>query len=285
MNILIRPNFDKKGSLECVRKAASILLGHGAQIFINEADRSFFDDPQCRYGPMEEIIPLCDVLISVGGDGTILRTVKAAIPYGKPVLGINTGRIGFLTQLEEGELEDLALLVRGEYSLASRMMLKARIEGSCGEDFQYHALNDLVITRIDSNNIADMVVTAQEGRVSSFRADGLIFSTPTGSTAYSMSAGGPILDPSLDAIIMTAICPHAAITRPMVLRTDRSYCLCESQSSSNRGGLSLSVDGRTSHRILLGECIYIEKSTQTATLVDFGKKDFYWALNKKFSIT
>ena len=160
---------------------------------------------------------LIDMVVTIGGDGTLIHSAEKALTLDKPIVGINSGRLGFLTELEQNELDNLQQLVDGKFEIQERMVLAVDHYHRSGERDHYLAVNDAVISKEDMNaRVADIDVVLRSGYVNGYRADGLIFSTPTGSTAYSLSAGGPIVCAGMQAIIVTPICPHSLFFRSMV---------------------------------------------------------------------
>jgi NAD+ kinase len=167
-----------------------------------------------------------DLLVTLGGDGALLGGARWAGPAGTPVLGVNLGRLGFLTAVTVEELEgSLARIARGDFVLDTRMGLEVRLQHQRDEAEPFYALNDAVLHRGGLVRVVHLKVWVDEDEVGLYRADGVIVATPTGSTAYSLSAGGPIVDPRLDAIVVTPICPHTLAVRPLVLRASAQITL------------------------------------------------------------
>jgi len=210
-----------------------------------------------------------DFVFAVGGDGTILHTAKFYAMSRTPVLGINLGRLGFLSQINSDEIENAVdKIFQQDYTIEKRMMLKS------GE---YVSLNDFVIKGISSTRSSRFVVNIDGKFVCDYIADGLIISTPTGSTAYSLSAGGPVLYPMLDAISIVPICPHTLTARPLVIPADEKISIQTGEYEEN--SLSLIVDG--ADIIETDNTIEIEKSKYTAHLALLEDDDFYSVLRNK----
>ncbi len=216
----------------------------------------------------------CDLSISVGGDGTTLNVAKIAAEANKATLGINAGRLGFMSGLEKNELKLLKNLVDGSYEIEERMMLSATIDGK-----EYHCLNDAVISRGDLARLIDISVYSDGREVTTSRADGMIFSTPTGSTAYSMAAGGPVLSPDNHCYVVTPICPHSLINRSIVFSSDKMLDVTVNNDKNNNAYLS--IDGEKSIPIQSNMHITIAKSSLTAKLIKIKPDNFYEILNKK----
>ena len=283
MKILIKPNFDKPGSLACTRDTLKMLGGLGFAPMLDESVANAVElEEGCAAGPLEELLPQCDLLLTIGGDGTILHAVQKAVRIGKPLLGINTGRIGFLTQIEADELHHLRLLKEGKYGYLRRMMLEVTLFQD-GREETFAALNDVVFTRGASDRLVEIDIRCQDNPVAAHRADGVIFCTPTGSTAYNLAAGGAIADPRLDLILLTAICPHSHFNHTLLLSPENEFEVRE-VPGNNKTGLVLTVDGERAGVMRLGAHAVIKRSARRAEFIDFGLRDFYNCINKKLRI-
>lgn len=279
LNIFLCPNLDKPKCAEYLSEACEILLSHGCRLYANISLKDSIKNQAVTYANPQEVVPLCDYIVVVGGDGTILKHAKTFARYDKAVLGINSGRLGFMATLEHDEIKLLPRLLDGSFTVSERMMLKAVAELSNGETKEFTALNDIVFSKGDGCKIADFVVSKNENVVTSIRADGLIFSTPTGATAYSLSAGGPLIEPELDCIEFTQICPHSLFARSMLFSPDSrlevSYC------ASSGAGVRLEVDGVA--ELVLGDSdrVRIMRSERVVKLIDITGGSFYDSVNRK----
>lgn len=274
MNVLLIPNFDKKDSVPCTNKAIEILLRLSAVPMLEQSLRPCVQErPGCVFGEFSALLSRCDVLLAIGGDGTVLHAMRHAVEADKPLMGVNTGRIGFLAQIEGSELECLKLLVQGNYGVERRMLLEA-VNGGNGRSV--YALNDVIVTR-DIRRLMEVTVYSGDNLIIRHRADGLIFATPTGSTAYSLSAGGPVVDPALSLILVTAICPHSNYNRSFVLPADAVYTV----RPEGDAVMEVVVDGEYVDRIARGESVRIRRSEKGAKLIHLGLRDFYTNLRKK----
>lgn len=281
MRLLIRPNFQKQESRIITINLIKKLKEIGFIPMTTSEDYKLLEtDESCLTGSFHRLVQECNVIVPVGGDGTVLNEVPNAIEYDKPIMGINSGRIGFLTQIEPTELDQLTKLKSGEYTISSRMLLEAEvIKGDKSET--YLALNDIVFRRIDrDSSLVDVEVFQKHELLAKYRADGLIFSTPTGSTAYNLSAGGPILTPGMDGISMLPICPHNALKYSMVLPSDESFKVIESDTV-NQCGLYVGIDGKWIAHMDKGEETVLRKSKTRLKLIDLGVMTFNERLNKK----
>ncbi len=280
MKIFIIPNRDKTKAISCGDQVIAHLEALGCQCFADLENNGCFASSKVEYCLFEQVAEQIDALIIIGGDGTIIHSSKRALEYDIPILGINVGRLGYLAQMEDGELERLDSLVRGEYELKSRMLLKAAYWEQGEEKFAY-ALNDLVLFKGDSAKIVDLEIYCNDQFVISYRADGIILSTPTGSTAYAMSAGGPIIDPSIDTIGLTPICPHAIFSRTILFAPNNRLTLTTRQIN-NSADVTLSVDGVIWARLAQDQVLTVTKGEKPLKFVHFPDKNFYQMIHKKF---
>ena len=226
----------------------------------------------------EENAANCDIFLTIGGDGTILRWGKRAASHNKPLLGVNTGRLGFMATLETDNLSKLTALSSGNYDISPRMLLNVTISAG-GKTEACTALNDVVLFKGVRSKLPEYIVYSGDTELTGVRADGLIISTPTGSTAYSLSAGGPIIDPRLACFELTALSPHTLFSRPMIFSADiplkARYIAYENSS------VFLSVDGSESIELSPDDHILIEKSDLTLKLIDIDGGSFYSSVHNK----
>lgn len=234
-----------------------------------------------RYLPLDSVYAEADILIVLGGDGSILEAARRAAQRGTPILGINLGHLGYMAELEMGELDLLSRLFSGEYTLEKRSMLRVELlSGNELRSFCY-ALNDAVISNGSVSRIVDLELSENGNRVALYRADGMIVATPTGSTAYSMSAGGAIVDPRVQCFCVTPICPHSLSARPMIFSDRatleiRNVCVREKM-------LYLTVDGRMNFELYRNQVVRITKSTMQTSLIRFKDCGFYKKLCQKMN--
>ena len=226
----------------------------------------------------EENAEKCDVFLTIGGDGTILRWGKRAASHGKPLLGINTGRLGFMATLETDNISKLSSLSSGSYEISTRMLLNVTLSTKVKTE-HYIALNDVVLFKGVRSKLPEYIVYSGDTELTGVRADGLIISTPTGSTAYSLSAGGPIIDPRLSCFELTALSPHTLFSRPMIFSADvplkAKYIAYENSS------VFLSVDGSESIELSPDDHVLIERSDLTLKLIDIDGGSFYSSVHNK----
>lgn len=280
MNVYVFPNLDKTNCKKITMDACRILNSEGSAVFMEERYRSVFSSFEyIHFTEESRCIQTSDFIVVIGGDGTILKCAGAASVYKKPILGINCGRLGFMASLEHTELDRLKALCRGDYNLSSRMMLKIEIISSNGEKLVFSALNDAVISKCDDCKIADFKVSKGGQVISSLRADGVIFSTATGATAYSMSAGGPIIEPEMECIEFTQICAHSLFARSMIFSPESVIdvkCRCNYNSHS-----VVNVDGNVVYRLSNDDSVRISKASEHLDIIDIAGGSFFTSINKK----
>ncbi len=275
MKVGILANLDKRGAAEIVEKIG--------KIFKRLDIKAYLPDSICatdyKHIPEQSIYETVDIIITVGGDGTIIRYGKLAAKHNKPVLGINAGRMGFLANVEPNELELLSNLKTGNYTIENRMLLKVSVSENGKETYSQVAMNDIVISSGFMSRIFDIKAYINTDCIS-YRADGLIVATPTGSTAYSLSAGGPIIDPACENICITPICSHSLSAKPMLLNKDAVVRF--NAMSLKHADVYLSVDGRKGPAIKPNTDIIVSRSEFDAKLIRFENKSFYKTLSEKF---
>lgn len=273
------PNLSRKSALSCAMAAIERLHTLRAEVLLDQKYKEpFAAEPYIRCVSFEEGLESCDIVIAVGGDGTILHTAKHAVQKNKPIIGINAGRLGFLAGLEANELDRLENLTTGRYTIDKRMMLK--ITHCRGNEQQiFYALNDAVVSKGIVAKIVDLDIFCDGREMAFYRADGIIFSTPTGSTAYALSAGGPVIDPAIDCISMTPICSHSLLGQSIVFSADRKLSVTAHMDEEHAAYLS--VDGENGIQIQYQDRIEIEKSDIFVHFVKLIDKPFFEILNEK----
>ncbi len=232
-----------------------------------------------KFVPLEEALRGAELLICLGGDGTILHASKAAAENDVPILGINVGRMGFLADLEASEYRKVIDAINGRCFLDQRMMLRAEVERGGKTIFSDFALNDAVVAKGNVGRIIDLAVYCEDKQISVFSGDGLILATPTGSTAYSMSAGGPIVEPSAENLILTPICAHDLKAKSFVLSSGSEVTIKIWPLHGKTAFLSL--DGTESIKLSGGDSIKITKSDHKTKLVRVLNRSFYEIVNQK----
>ncbi len=284
MKIVLSPNPYRDRGLRAAQSARRILENAGVQTAIclpfevEQGGRLDLPAGVLLSDPAEELAD-ADVLVCFGGDGTILHAAHEANARGIPVLGVNLGSIGFMAELEHGELSLLSRLAGGRFGIERRMMLDVCVRREGRVVFSEQALNDAVITKGAVARVLDLEVTGDRVTISSFAGDGLVVSTPTGSTAYSMAAGGPIVEPTAANIIITPICAHSLHAKPFVLDAGRSVGV--RLTPGGKKTAYLSVDGGRAFRMGPGDWVECRRSRQTTQLVKLTGRSFYERINQK----
>ncbi len=221
-----------------------------------------------------------DLVIAIGGDGTMLHASRLARESGTPILGINRGRLGFLADVTPDEMiAGVEQVLHGDYTRDTRMLLKARLITENGKESVAYALNDVVLKRHETGRMVDFSTRVDGAFVNTHSGDGLIVATPTGSTAYSLSCGGPIITPQLDAVVVVPVCPHTLTDRPIVIPANQSIevVLLEREGTT----ASITIDGRPMGRIRPIDRLVISAADQRITLVHPLSYDFYEILRSK----
>ncbi len=284
MKIILSSNPYRDRSMRAAQEAKQILEREGAEVSIclpftpRRGER--IDVPQgITQKELTQELPDTDVLVCFGGDGTILHAARDATKFDVPILGANMGSVGFMAELERGELSKLADLVTKPLRVEERMMLKICHYRGSRLLLEDYALNDAVFSKGSTARVAEVEVWADQTLVNHMTGDGVIVASPTGSTAYSMSAGGPIVEPTSSALIVTPVCAHQLGARPMVLDAQRTVTIRLPRNS--RKTLSLAVDGGRSIRIMAGERVEVFKADHTTKLVRLTNRNFYQIVNQK----
>lgn len=252
------------------------LESRGLSVVFDENCGALLGRPGMR---REQLTGEVDLVVCFGGDGTLLSVARAAGTRRVPILGVNLGRLGFLTEVNIDEVRPaLEKVLAGDVTAAPRMRLEVEVFRGEERLGHYHALNDAVLTRHVLSRMIDLVVWADGVKVTTYHADGLIVSTPTGSTAYSLSAGGPLLLPGLEAIILTPICPHSLTQRPIVLPKRVELTVAVDDES---GDAALTVDGQEGLDLRAGDRVVMHRSPHPVSIVASPFRDPYEILHEK----
>lgn len=284
MKIAILPNLSKKDADIYAQKLIKKVLSLGSKPMMLEKQGKYFNDNNIKiYKEMDELISDCDTVITIGGDGTIIHKAKYAAKFSKPILGLNLGRVGFVAELEKTEIDEIENLVEGKYEIENRAMLYVNITNKI-DSFdikEFYALNDVVISKSAYSGVVDLNVFLNGNKMNRYIADGIILSTPTGSTAYSLSAGGPIIEPKLDCILLTPICQHSMLSRSVIFNRESKIDI--NTSLRRKDEVFLSVDGRDTTLINDNNTVSISLSDTKVKLIKLKKYNFYEVLDQKFS--
>jgi NAD+ kinase len=251
------------------------LSAAGIQPYVDDALYSLAGEKYPKYGESGAVG--AGVLIALGGDGTILRAMPSAMRLSLPLLGINTGRIGFLAESDETQLSEIAeRLLTDNYAIDERMLLSVRVK-----DKEYLALNDAVLHRAASPHMIVLDAFVSNDLVGRYIADGMIISSPTGSTGYSLSAGGPIVSPDVRCLVLSPICPHTLQSRPVVVSDKEEITL--RLSSDKIDGMTLSIDGQTAIEVSGGAEISVSASEQAAKFIRLGETHYFTLVREKLT--
>ena len=281
--VIVTPNPYRDKNFHTVREAMKILQNAGLEVRLClpfEVDKTFDLPKDLRFHRLDREIAAADVVICFGGDGTILHMAKMATRHNVPVLGVNIGTMGFMAELECTELDQLARLATGDFSIDSRMMLDVSVQRERDIIFHELCLNDAVITKGAVARIVHLKVECDGVQAMECGGDGVVVATPTGSTAYSLSAGGPIVEPEAGNIIVTPICAHDIGSR-CIVASDRRVITVSLTRNARRNAF-LSVDGGKALRLNMGDVTTVRKSDKVTKLVRLKNRSFYDVINAKF---
>ena len=281
--VILTPNPYRDRNFQTVRAAMQVLQNSGIEVRLClpfEVDRTYDLPRDLRFSRLDRELPTADAVVCFGGDGTILHMAKAATKYGVPALGVNIGTMGFMAELESTELDQLARLASDDYFVDERMMLDVTVQRDRDIIFHDICLNDVVITKGAVARIVHLAVKCDGVQAMEFGGDGVIVATPTGSTAYSLSAGGPIVEPEAHSILVTPICAHDVASRGFIA-SDKRIINVELTHNARRNAF-LSVDGGKAVRTNMGDVVTIKKTNLTTKLIRLKERSFYDVVNMKF---
>ena len=276
LQLAVFPNVSKRRSVEIVDRIFNFYKNKNVRLVMPATEARQFRKEE--YGlPCVERVHI-DMALSIGGDGTLLGVCRRFREQGIPVCGINLGTLGFLADIEPNELESrLAKILVGDYIVEHRLLLSGYVRNELGERFLGNAINDVVISKGGGARMLKLSTYVNDTYLMSYKADGVIISSPTGSTAYSLSAGGPILNPNIRALILTPICPHTFQMRPLIVSEDDEICI---KIEANRD-LMVTLDGQEIFQIQPNDDIVVRKSRAVAKIVKFADKNYYDVLKAK----
>lgn len=280
--VFIWPNSGKANMAEAVAETSRLLGSLGAQVLLPmESHELGVDEPFVHYMTQEEGTASADFIVSLGGDGTILRIAELAALHEKPLIGVNLGHVGFMTELEYPELRKIQKVLAGKYSIDSRMMLDLTVQRSGKVFYKQAALNDVVLTKCNPFRVIQVEIRADGVPVTSFRGDGVIIATPTGSTAYSLAAGGPVLEPAAENLAVTPVCAHALQAKSFVFSPEREISI----AAQGPDGICVCVaaDGRSGVDLQPGDRVLVRRSPLVTRLIRVKGRSFYHLLKYKLS--
>ena len=276
MQIAVFPNISKRRAGEIVERIFNFYKNKDVRLVMPATEARQFRKEE--YGlPCVERVHV-DMALSIGGDGTLLGVCRRFDDQGVPVCGINLGTLGFLADIEPRELESrLAKILAGQYRVERRLLLSGYVRNDLGEKFLGNAINDVVITKGGVARMLYLGLYVNQTHLMDYKADGIIVSSPTGSTAYSLSAGGPILNPNIRALLLTPICAHTFQMRPLIVNEDDEVLI----KISAMQDVMVTLDGQVSYQIQPNDEVVVRKSKATAQIVKFDDKNYYDVLKAK----
>ena len=277
-NVVIIPNITKEKALDVALLLADKLSLMGLSLFSCGKYKSVFGDKVEYY---EDFPSQTDLIIVVGGDGSVLDASVTAIAADVPIVGVNLGKVGYLSEVEPDNLDVFSRLLTEEYSIEERMLLAITQEsdGNTTEASRL-AVNDVVISHDSFLGIADFKIENSSNEGVKYRADGIVISTPSGSTAYSLSAGGPIIAHNLNSIVVTPVCPHSFFNRSIVFNAEE----CITVTNNGDGELNISIDGRYFSKIKKGDRCTVRASSRKIKMLTFSKNNMFSTLFRKMRI-
>ena len=279
-NIIILPNKERDAHLSYAKKIADMAISKGVRVYADEKFRHALPQ-EAIYLPAEKLFDAeADALIVLGGDGSMLDACEKAAPAGLPVLGINLGNLGFLTTLEKNEIDALDDVFENGFETEERMMLSVFVKDGETEK-SFSVLNEVTITSSVCAKRAVLELDCDSSVALSCHADGIIVATPTGSTAYSLSAGGPMIDPALEAICVTPICPHSLTTRPLVFAPSARLTAMGKTNCTGNTGILVTPDGKEGLFVSENAEITVTKSPLKTKLAKVNKHRFFDILSNK----
>lgn len=271
-------NSNKGDVSEHVNKVVSWLTEQKIRVLYNEESAVVMGCPE-KGMPTRELAQQCDCIMVWGGDGTLLNCARQTACTGTPILGVNFGRLGFLTEIDVPDLEEkMQALIAGQYFIEERMMLQAKVIRDGAVIDSSICLNDVVVAKGASFRMVRLNIMVDGERAGGYSADGVIVASPTGSTAYSLSAGGPIISPGIKALLITPICPHSLSNRPVVIH---QHSEIEIQVLPHADAVQLSLDGQYCFPLQAGDRILVKKAQETARFLKIKKTGFFEVLRGK----
>jgi NAD+ kinase len=276
-------NPTKSESGKAFKEISELLINRNVKVFTDEETCLLVGHSWCseKINVIDRLLlpDKVELLIVLGGDGTFLTVAKLVDKRPVPILGVNFGTLGFLTEITVEDIENsLERLLKGEFTVENRPVLRVKVLRSNGHVSIYRCVNEVAIKRDTLARIIEVEVTADEGYMTTFRGDGIIIATPTGSTAYSLSAGGPIIYPTLNAMLLTPICPHTLTMRPLVLKGETCLKVRLKTESEN---VMVIFDGQEGIELRLGDLIEITRSPYDLLILRDPKKSYYQTLREK----
>lgn len=275
-NIVIIPNVSKDGVLSVTKQVAKIINENGGKAFIDKQYGNDYDGIASAY---TEFPSDCDLIIVIGGDGSVIDASVLAVKHDVPILGVNLGNLGYLAEIEPDSLDTVNKLFDGEYKIEEKMLLTAIKRDLTGAEIHSSrlAVNDVIISHENYLGVAEFMLITNDNENVKYRADGIIFSTPAGSTAYSLSAGGPVVDHGINSILATPICPHSFFNRSIIFNENADLTI----KNTGKSMLKISIDGRLFDDLNPGEECIVKRSPSTLKLLAFNVNNMFSTLFSK----
>ena len=274
-------NYRKDHFFKILDKIQNFFIDKKIKVFVSSdfvKDQNMSNQFDYSLLEFDNLIEQSDIIFAIGGDGTILSTIRRMHSIAKPVLGVHIGGLGFLSECNENNLTNsMRSIINNNYSISKRMLLKVSLDDLSNQKTIW-ALNDIVISCGGTSRMIRVKVKVSDNYLNTFDGDGIILSTPTGSTAYSLSAGGPIISPSLDSISVIPVCSHSLSARPIVVRPEEEIELSITESSND---VLLSVDGQININLGCSSKVYVSKANHYANIIDLPDSNYYSTLRKK----
>lgn len=278
INAGIIVNMDKSGSLELTKEMVEWFESNGNNVLLMEQTAISINRQDIGYAKID-LYKKSDILFVIGGDGTLLRVAREVAAIGIPILGINMGHLGFIAEVEVKDIfSSLRKVLDNDYKIEERMMIEASIYRQSSIVKKFYALNDICFTKGALSRIIKLDTYVNDEYVNTYNADGLLISTPTGSTAYSLSAGGPIVCPNVNVMIITPICSHSLSSRAIIVSKNDVICV---DAFDNDDSVYLTADGQEGYRLWQGDKVYIKRSSFTAKFIKVSNLSFYDVLRTK----
>lgn len=275
MSVLIGCNFAKEGAQELCSEICALLKQNGFSAFVTEEYSEYANKIGCKVINSPQ---MCSAIVTVGGDGTILKWGKLAAEYDLPLLGVNMGRLGFMAAVEPKDIAKIPEILLSDFNTSTRMMMECRLYRSGEKIYTETCLNDVIVSRSSVSKLPEYSVYCGDTLVLKQRADGVILSTPTGSTAYSLSAGGPILSPDMECIEFTSLCPHSLFNRPMIFAANQVISVHVAHYQDSKA--SFSVDGGRGIPLLDGDVLKINRAKRGLRIIELESGFFGAVLGK-----
>ncbi len=278
-SFFIYPNLGKEEARDAIPSVCETLRREGVRLMLPERAKTVCPFAKADFVPEEDAVSIASFAVVLGGDGTMLRLARDAALHGLPMLGVNTGHIGFMTELELDELGQMEKLFTNGYALDSRMMLRVTVKRGGQAVYETDALNDIVVTKGAAFRMVHSCILADDEEVTRVNCDGVIVCTPTGSTAYGLSAGGPVIEPSAENLAVIPVCAHALMAKSFVFAPERRIML--TAFCQGEGEVFLSADGKEGFKVLPEDRVEVTRSPLRTRLVRLKGNSFYKILQQK----